>query len=101
MTPGFDQGFSFDVLVSWFPDLIGCLGALLVLIAYAFLQLGKLKSNGILFSFLNFIAAFMILISLFHSWNLAAVMMEIAWMLISAYGIVNILLLEKLKYKRH
>ncbi len=88
MISGLEQGFSFDVLVNWFPDLIGCLGALLVLIAYAFLQIGKLKADGLLFSFLNFVAAFMILISLFYSWNLAAVMMEVAWMMISAYGIV-------------
>ena len=94
-----DQGLPFDLLVSWLPDLIGCLVAILVLIAYAFLQMGKLKSNGILYSFLNFVAAIMILISLFYSWNLAAFVMEVAWMMISTYGIVKVILLDKLGHK--
>ena len=99
MTPELGQGFLFDLLVVWFPDVIGCLGAVLVLITYAFLQVGKLKSNGFLYSFLNFVAAFMILISLFYSWNLAAFVMEVAWMMISAYGVIKVILLDKLGHK--
>ena len=99
MISGLDQGFLFDLLVSWFPDLIGCLGAILVLVTYAFLQVGKLKSNGVLYSFLNFVAACMILISLFYSWNLPVFVMEVAWMMISAYGVVKVILCDKLGHK--
>jgi zinc transporter ZupT len=87
MISGLDQRLSVDLFLSLFPDLIGCLGAILVLVAYTLLQMGKLSSNDILYSFLNFIAGFMILISLFYSWNLSAFVMEVSWMIISAYGI--------------
>ena len=89
MIIGLVQEFSFELLWSWFPDFIGCLGATIVLAAYALLQAGKLKSEGLLFSLLNLMAALMILISLIYSWNLAAVIMEIAWVMISAYGMVK------------
>ncbi len=100
MTSGLDYGFPFDLLVDWFPDLIGCMGTIIVLAAYALLQMGKLKSNGVLFSFLNFMAAFMILISLFYTWNLAAFVMEFAWMVISAYGMVRVIFSDKSVYER-
>jgi len=100
MTPGLAHGFSFDLLVHWLPDLIGCLGAIIVLAAYGLLQMGRLKSNGALYSFLNFLAAVMILISLLYSWNLAAFVMEVAWMAISAFGVVKYILSDKLRSKR-
>lgn len=71
------------------PDLIGCLGTLLVLVAYVLLQTQKLSANSILFSFLNLIAALMILISLYYAWNCAAVMMEVSWGIISFYGLLK------------
>ncbi len=85
----FVKQFSFELPWSWFPDFIGCLGAMVVLTAYALLQAGKLRSEGILYSFLNLVAALLILISLIYSWNLAAAVMEIAWLMISAFGMVK------------
>lgn len=99
MISGLNQELPFDLLANWFPDLIGCLGAILVLVTYAFLQVGKLKSNGFLYSFLNFMGAFMILVSLFYFWNLAAFVMEVAWMMISAYGMIKVIFVDKSGHK--
>ncbi len=71
------------------PDLIGCLGTFVVLVAYILLQTQKLRSDGILFSFLNLIAAVMILTSLLYAWNFAAVMMEVSWGILSFYGLIK------------
>lgn len=71
------------------PDLIGCLGTLLVLVTYVLLQTQKLSSDSILFSFLNLLAALMVLVSLYYAWNCAAVMMEVSWGIISFYGLLK------------
>ncbi len=71
------------------PDLIGCLGTLVILVVYALLQAKKIDSDSLLFSFLNLVAAIMILISLYYAWNFAAVLMEISWGVISLYGLVK------------
>lgn len=81
--------FYFESLwISW-PDLVGCLGTLVVLVAYALLQAKKLDSDSPLFSFLNLLAAMMILISLYYAWNFAAVMMEVSWGILSLYGLIK------------
>ena len=87
-----NQTFIFEqieLLLSWYPDFIGCLGAIIVLVAYALLQAKKLESESFVYSFLNLIGALMILISLAYSWNLAAALMEIAWIIITLFGIVK------------
>lgn len=84
-----DPSSTLDMFITWFPDFIGCVGAVMVLFAYAFLQMGKIKVESFMYSFLNLIAAFMILISLFYAWNLAAALIEIAWIGISAYGVMR------------
>jgi hypothetical protein len=61
-------------------------GTFIVLIAYMFLQMGTLKPDGLLYSLLNLGGAAMLLISLSYTWNLAAVVMEVTWLIISAYG---------------
>lgn len=87
-------------LLEWLPDLIGCLGTIIILIAYILLQTRKLDPHHVLFSFLNLVGALMILISLLYSWNLAAVVMEIAWASISAFGILQILFPYHLRLSR-
>ncbi len=68
-------------------DIIGCIGVFLFLATYTLLQLGRMKMDGFLYSFLNMIASFLVLISLFEEWNLAAAIMEMLWAIVSAYGI--------------
>jgi len=69
------------------PDIIGIFGVTLILISYALLQFDKIDSKGFLYSFWNLIGASFILYSLLYSWNLASVIIEIFWIIISLYGI--------------
>jgi len=101
MTSGFDQSTFFNSITNWFPDVIGCLGAIIVLVAYGLLQTGKLKSRGALYSFLNFLSAVLIIISLFYSWNLAAFIMEVAWMVISAFGMIKYIFYNRFRHKQY
>ncbi|MBY0501503.1 MAG: cyclic nucleotide-binding protein [Alphaproteobacteria bacterium] len=84
-------------LLQWLPDFIGCLGAIVVLVAYVMLQSGRIKSEQLAYSFLNVLGAVMILYSLTYAWNLAAVGMELAWLGISVFGILKCLFSQRAK----
>lgn len=68
-------------------DYIGIVGVCQVLLAYFLLQNNILKSADLIFSLLNLMGALMILYSLLFNWNLASVVIEIAWITISLQGI--------------
>jgi len=70
-------------------DIVGIIGVSLVIQAYLLIQIGKvtIKSNIYLYS--NFFGSLMILVSLFFHWNLASVVIEVTWLLISIYGIIR------------
>lgn len=70
-----------------FIDLIGITGVLFVLYAYLCIQINKMNRDDMSFSMINFIGSILILVSLVHTMNLASFVIEVAWMLISAYGI--------------
>lgn len=71
------------------PDLIGLFGVCCILAAYMLLQLHYWSSRDLFFSCINLLGSICILFSLFFSWNLSSVVIEIAWMSISLYGILN------------
>ena len=73
-----------------FPDVVGIFGVFLLLTAYALLNTNKLSAHSIRYQLLNFFGAGFILFSLFFNWNTSAVLIEVAWMLISMIGIYNI-----------
>ena len=70
-------------------NTIGTIGVALILITYFLLQTERLKSNQLLYSILNFLGSGMILISLFHEFNFPSFVVELAWVLISGFGIVR------------
>jgi hypothetical protein len=70
-------------------NAIGIFGDVLILIAYSLLQLKKLSAETVAYSFLNLAGAALILFSLFFSWNLPAVIIEISWVMISVYGLLQ------------
>ncbi len=74
-------------LTPFIPDVLGILGVLIILFDYFLLQIGKYAVSNLSFSVGNFIGSILLLISLWYNWNLASVVIEIAWCLISAYGI--------------
>jgi len=70
------------------PDLIGLTGVALLIITYALLQLDKIDPKGFWYSFNNLIVAILVTVSLFYTPNLASIVIEIFWFLISLYGVV-------------
>ncbi len=77
------------------PDILGILGVLIILAFYFLLQTGKSTPKSLSFSLGNLIGSILLLISLLYNWNLASVAIEIAWSLISLYGIVQYYLRSK------
>ncbi len=72
----------------WY-DFVGNIGVFLILLAYLFLQLGKINSQSIRFGLLNAFGALSILISLYFKFNLSAFIIELFWLLISLVGIIG------------
>lgn len=70
-------------------NYVGLFGVLLILLSYMLLQLHMMSVRDFIYSFLNLIGAICLLFSLMYHWNLASVVIEIIWMLISVYGIVK------------
>ncbi|MCD4756869.1 MAG: hypothetical protein K8R39_01215 [Arcobacteraceae bacterium] len=68
-------------------DIIGVVGVSFVLITYYLLQVEKIDSKGFWYSFLNLFGAVLIMYSLMYNWNLASIIIEIFWIVISAYGV--------------
>jgi hypothetical protein len=72
---------------AWF-DFVGNAGVLMVLATYLGVQLDKLDARSLAYSVLNAVGAGLITLSLCFDFNLSAFLIEIAWVLISLYGIV-------------
>jgi hypothetical protein len=79
-------------------NIIGVIGVFFVLLAYFLLQCGKTQADSLRFLLCNLLGAAMILFSLIYDWNLSAALIEAAWMLISLFGIVRVLL-KRARYK--
>jgi len=71
--------------------LLGLAGSIMIALTYFANLQGAIKTEGWLYSLLNFIGASLILISLYWAWNLPAAVMEGFWALISAYGLIRVL----------
>ena len=70
------------------PDLIGLTGVALLIITYALLQLHTIDQTGFWYSFNNLLVAILVTVSLIYTPNLASIVIEIFWFLISLYGVV-------------
>jgi|TARA_R110002074_G_scaffold35425_2_gene96625 hypothetical protein len=70
------------------PDLIGFTGVALLIVTYAMLQLDKIDPKGFWYSFNNLIVAILVTVSLVYTPNLASLVIEFFWFLISVYGII-------------
>lgn len=86
-------------IFAYIPDVVGLIGVGLVLFAYMLLQTNKWTSKDFSFSITNFIGSVCILFSLFFHWNLSSVVIEIMWLLISAYGVWKALTCRKILQK--
>lgn len=81
--------------IHFLSDIIGILGVGLVIMAFFLIQLEKITPNSSTYLYSNFFGAIMLLFSLYYHWNLASVIIEILWLMISIYGIVKFKILKK------
>ena len=70
------------------PDLIGFSGVALLIVTYALLQLERIDPKGFWYSFNNLLVAILVTVSLVYTPNLASIVIEVFWFLISLYGVV-------------
>lgn len=71
------------------PDFVGLSGVALLVITYALLQLDRIDPKGFWYSFNNLLVAILVTVSLIYTPNLASIVIEIFWFLISLYGVVQ------------
>jgi hypothetical protein len=70
-------------------DLVGFAGVALILAAYFANQQRWLRSDDWRFPTANLIGAILIFVSLLFEWNFPSAVIEVFWMLISVWGIVQ------------
>ncbi len=71
---------------AWY-DILGTLGVVVIILTYVLLQIGRVRSDQLLYSLLNAVGAMLILISLYYEFNLPSFVVEFFWLLISLFGI--------------
>ena len=69
------------------PDLIGLTGVALLIVTYALLQLDRIDPKGFWYSFNNMMVAILVTVSLVYTPNLASIVIEFFWFIISVYGL--------------
>jgi hypothetical protein len=62
---------------------------MLILLAYGLLQMGRVRVEALTYSLLNWVGPGLVLASLSRDFNLAAAVLEGAWMLIATIGIIT------------
>jgi len=70
-------------------QVIGLIGVALILAAYFATQQRWLSSEDWRFPLANLVGSFLILASFYTAWNLPAVVIEVCWAAISAYGLAK------------
>ena len=76
------------VALHWY-DLVGLGGTLAILVAFFLLQSRRLSGTGLVYQLLNLFGAAGVLVSLLGTFNLSVFLLESAWVVVSAYGIVR------------
>ena len=69
-------------------DFIGLTGVALLIVTYALLQLDRIDPKGFWYSFNNLMVAILVTVSLVYTPNIASIVIEIFWFLISLYGLM-------------
>lgn len=75
------------MLLGHLHNLAGTLGVLAILYGYYGLQSEKLKFDDYLFLLLNAIGSFLIVLSLLKEFNMSAFFIELAWVIVSLFGL--------------
>ena len=72
------------------PDILGVLGVLLILVAYAGATAKRLDPAQAPALSLNLVGASLILLSLWYDFNLSAALMEGAWAAVALLGLIRL-----------
>jgi hypothetical protein len=87
--PADDEKKAYKTMTYSWHDLAGNIGVVFILATYLLLQLERLSATSPSYSIANGLGAFLILLSLANQYNLSAFVIEIAWLLISVYGLIR------------
>lgn len=71
-------------------DIVGIFGVIALLAAYFLLSTNRMSSQSLRYQLCNFVGATCLLYSLIFDFNLASVVVEIAWIAISLIGMYRI-----------
>jgi hypothetical protein len=74
--------------LEWY-DWTGIAGTLMVLGAFFLLQAGRVSGTALAYQLLNLLGAGGVLVSLWGKFNVSVFVLELAWMVVSLYGIVR------------
>ena len=69
-------------------DIVGLVGVALLIVTYALLQLDKIDPKVFWYSFNNLLVAILVTVSLIYTPNIASIVIEVFWFLISLYGVI-------------
>ena len=78
-------------------DAIGSFGALIVVAAYFATQMRVMNSEDLAFPLVNLIGSVLIVFSLLQNFNLASMLIEGFWIIISVVGIIQYYRLRRLR----
>ena len=77
-----------SIEMAWY-DWVGIVGTLLILGGFFLLQAGRMSGNGLAYQLMNLLGAAGILVSLLGKFSVSVFLLELAWILVSAYGIAR------------
>jgi hypothetical protein len=72
------------------PDIGGVVGVLMMLVAYALAQVGRMAVDRLPSLLMNLVGSLLVLLSLAFKFNLSAALMEGAWALVALFGLVKL-----------
>lgn len=78
-------------MIARFSDVIGLIGVSCILLAYYLLNTDRLNALNLSYQLLNLSGSILVLVSLCFTVNIASVVIEFAWMIISIIGIRRVL----------
>jgi len=71
-------------------SIVGLIGSCLYLTSYFLLVKKKIDGNGFKYIAMNGLAACLVLVSLTEHYNLPSVIIQVAWMIISFFGLYKL-----------
>ncbi|WP_299900269.1 hypothetical protein [uncultured Ruegeria sp.] len=78
-------------------DVIGSFGALIVVAAYFATQMRMMNSDDLAFPVINLLGSVLIVYSLLQNFNLASMLIEGFWIVISIIGIIQHVRLRRVR----